>query len=132
MANNQQYTYMWQEQPYVSWKATKNDEGVERNLFNVISGINKGPVPLAVPTAGGYGNNQGGAFGPHQKATAIPATTVGRNSRVANSKNNKNANNITGQMPSGVGAIARNFGPQPMKHSRLQLQTLDNWSAEKD
>ena len=126
MANDQKYTYMWQSQPYISWKGNKSDNGVARNLFNVISGINKRPVPLAVKTAGGYGNNKGGHFGPHQKATAIPATTVGRNSRVANSKNNKPEQSITGQMPSGVGAIARNFEPQPMKHWRLQLNTVDN------
>jgi len=126
MVNNEQYTYMWQSQPYISSKAINNDNGIARNLFNVISGINKRPVPAAVVTAGGYGNNKAGNFGPHQKATAIPSTTVGRNSRVANSKNNKNSNSITGQMPSGVGAIARNFGPQPMKHWRLQLNTVQD------
>ena len=127
MTTNQQYTYMWQPQKYISWKGTKNDEGTARNLFNVISGINKRPVPYAVPTVGGA------SFGPHQKATHIPATTNTRDSRVGNSRNNKSKDSMNSKLvPSGVGAISRNYGPQPMKHWRLQLQTLDNYVETKD
>ena len=126
MTNNQNYTYMWQPQKYVSWKGTENDEGSARNLFNVISSINKRPVPIAVHTVGGYGNNKRGSFGPHQKATSIPATTNTRDSRVGNAKHNKTKDYINNKAPSGVGAISRNYGPQPIKHWRLQLNSLEN------
>jgi hypothetical protein len=120
MIPDKQYTYMWQPQPYKTWKGD-----ISSNLFNVINTINKRPIVNAVHTHGGAGTKQRGAIGAHQLATSEPAVTVGRNSRVANAKNRKPQDRITGQMPSGVGAIARNFGPQPLKHWRLQLNVTD-------
>jgi len=127
MTNNNEYTYMWQPQSYISWKGTKSDNGEARNLFNIIMAINKRPVPRAVNTTG-----QRGIFGPSQQATSTPAVTVGRNSRVGNSKNNKNVQYFKQNIGGGVGAIARNFGPQPLKHWRLQLNTVDNISGIKE
>lgn len=119
MSNYQLYTYMWQEQPYKSWKGD-----LEKNLFNVITGILKKPVPHAVPTVSGRGTYQSGRLNPPPRATSEPAVTVGRNSRVANSKNNKLNENLNPKISGGVGVRERNFGPQPLKHWRLQLNTV--------
>lgn len=92
------------------------------NLFNVLVNIQKKPITRAVPVSGG--NN---IHGSHQLATNEPAVLIGRNSRVGNSQNNQitfnNGKNGLGG-PGGIGRIARIFGPQPIKHWRLQLNTV--------
>ena len=119
MTNYKDYTYNWQLQPYKSWKGD-----ISSNLFNVVSGILKKPIIEAVPTAGGVGNQQRGKIGPHQLATREPSVTVGRNSRVGNSQNNKSKDLFNYNVGGGVGVRERNFGPQPLKHWRLQLNTV--------
>ena len=114
------YTYMWQLQPYKSWKGN-----IDRNLFNVISGILKKPITEAVPTSGRQAGNRRGRLGAHQLATREPATVIKRISRVGNSQNHKLPSEITPKGLSGaIGTIARIFGPQPQKHWRLQLNTV--------
>lgn len=119
MSNYKDYTFMWQPQPYKSWKGD-----ISSNLFNVVSGILKKPITQAVPTVGGSGTKQRGRMGPHQLATKEPAVTVGRNSRVGHSQNHKIKSQLNHNIAGGVGVRERNFGPQPMKHWRLQLNTV--------
>ena len=124
MSKYNSYTYMWQEQPYKPWKGD-----LEGNLFNVLTGILKKPINNAVPTVSGSGTKQSGRLKPPPRATSEPAVTVGRNSRVANSQNNKLSSNLNPKISGGVGVRERNFGPQPIKHWRLQLNTV---SYDKD
>ena len=108
------YSYNWQSQPYISWKG-KNTE------YNTIVGLSKRPVNRAVYTKGGK------TFGPSQQATSEQATTIKRNSRLnyAN-KSNLNSDDYHRYLTSGVGAISRTFGPQPLKQWRLQLNANNN------
>ena len=119
MSNYSTYTYMWQDQPYKSWKGD-----LSGNLFNVVTSILKKPINHAIPTTSGKGTKESGRLRPPPRATSEPAVQVGRNSRVAHSQNNKSSNNLNAKVAGGVGVRERNFGPQPQKHWRLQLNTV--------
>ena len=111
-------TYNWQSQPYISWKGD-----LTQNQFNVAVPVEKRPVAKAVATMGN--SKSSSHFGPSQQSTSTPAVQVGRNSRVGGySYDASGVRTIMG----GVGARARHFGPQPLKHWRRQLNP-DNKSG---
>lgn len=112
------YTFMWQPQNYKSWKGK-----LSTNQLNVVVPNEKRPVAAAVPTQGLSKSSK--KFGPSQRATTAPAIQIGRNSRVGGKAINANGQQV---ITGGVGARARNYGPQPLKHWRLQLNP-DNTSG---
>ena len=126
----EKHTYNWQLQPYKSWKG-----GLERNLFNVVNSILKKPIVEAVATSGGIGARPKGRIGATQLATKTPATINTRVSRVGNAQvqtfigkgSNKPKNNSG--LAGAIGSVARIFGPQPLKHWRLQLNTVSDVSG---
>lgn len=86
---------------HIKWK-----EGTENNLHQVLVNINNRP---GIPGQKCCGSK-------FFRQSTNEATQNIRNSRVANAKKNKAPDEINGRInPSGVGAIARNFGPQPLK-----------------
>ena len=125
MHKSNTYTYMWQPQKYTSWKGD-----LSYNQVNVVIPNEKRPIAKAVETHSYSRSNQ--RFGPISRATSAPSTLVGRNSRVGGIARRWDPKTqfptgppiITG----GVGARARYFGPQPLKHWRLQLNP-DNQSG---
>lgn len=124
MLNNNSTTYIWQNQPYKSYKGD-----LSGNLFNVITGILKKPVLHAVPTISGVGSRANGRIKGPPRSTSEPAVQVGRSSRVAHSQNKKDISYLNSRITGGVGVRERIFGPQPQKHWRLQLNTV---SQDKD